>query len=161
MVRRSLSLVLGFALLHAAQAPAQTPGTAKGPVDVSALDTKVRPQNDLYEYVNGTWLKETPIPADKSNYGAFIKLDDLSRERIRAIVEKAAAEQMPAGSNARKVGDFHRAFMDTERVAKLGFTPVQPILAHIDGISSHDEVAHAFGAAGSFGVGSPIGHFVG
>ncbi|MFM7035736.1 MAG: M13 family metallopeptidase [Planctomycetia bacterium] len=161
MVRRSLSLVLGFVLLHAAQAPAQTPGTAKGPVDVSALDTKVRPQNDLYEYVNGTWLKETPIPADKSNYGAFIKLDDLSRERIRAIVEKAAAEQMPAGSNARKVGDFHRAFMDTERVEKLGFTPVQPMLARIDGLSSHDEVARAFGDAGRLGVDSPIGHFVG
>ena len=162
MVRRSLALVLGFALLPAAPgaALAQAPAAGKGPVDVSAFDTKVRPQNDLYEYVNGTWLKETPIPADKSNYGAFIKLDDLSRERIRAIVEKAAAEQAPAGSDARKVGDFHRAFMDTERVAKLGFTPLEPLLAHVDALSSHEDVAHAFGAAGGFGVGSPIGHFV-
>lgn len=161
MVRRLLLLALVAAPLWLRPTPARAQAPATAPVDVSAFDTKVRPQNDLYEYVNGTWLKETPIPADKSNYGAFIKLDDLSRERIRAIVEQAAAASAPAGSDARKVGDFHRAFMDTERVAKLGFAPLEPILAHVAGMASHDDVAHAFGAAGSFGVGSPIGHFVG
>ena len=132
-----------------------------GPVDVSAFDKTIRPQNDLYEYVNGTWLKETPIPADKSNYGAFIKLDDLSRERIRAIVEQAAAAEAPIGSDARKVGDFHRAFMNTERTASLGYEPIAAILGHINGLGSHDDLAHAFGMGGQFGVASPIGHYVG
>jgi predicted metalloendopeptidase len=141
-------------------APPAAAATA-GPVDVSAFDTSVRPQNDLYEYVNGTWLKDTPIPADKSNYGAFIKLDDLSRERIRAIVEQAAAAEAPAGSDARKVGDFHRAFMNTERTTSLGHEPIAAILGHIDSLGSHDDLAHAFGMAGPFGVASPIGHYVG
>ncbi len=131
------------------------------PVDVSAFDKTIRPQNDLYEYVNGTWLKDTPIPADKSNYGAFIKLDDLSRERIRAIVEQAAVAEAPLGSDARKVGDFHRAFMNTERTASLGSEPIAAILGHIDSLASHDDLAHAFGMAGQFGVASPIGHYVG
>ena len=144
-----------------APAATATPAATAGPVDVSAFDKTVRPQNDLYEYVNGTWLKDTPIPADKSNYGAFIKLDDLSRERIRAIVEKAAAAEAPAGSDARKVGDFHRAFMDTERTASLGFDPIRAIIGHVDSLGSHDDIAHAFGMAGQFGVASPIGHFVG
>ena len=134
---------------------------AAGPVDVSAFDKTIRPQNDLYEYVNGTWLKDTPIPADKSNYGAFIKLDDLSRERIRAIVEQAAAAEAPIGSDARKVGDFHRAFMNTERTASLGYEPIAAILGHIHGLGSHDDLAHAFGMGGQFGVASPIGHYVG
>ena len=137
------------------------PAAAAGPVDVSAFDKTIRPQNDLYEYVNGTWLKDTPIPADKSNYGAFIKLDDLSRERIRAIVEQAAAAEAPIGSDARKVGDFHRAFMNTERTASLGYEPIAAILGHITGLGSHDDLAHAFGMAGQFGVASPIGHYVG
>ncbi|MEI8319366.1 MAG: M13 family metallopeptidase [Planctomycetia bacterium] len=134
---------------------------AAGPVDVSAFDQTTRPQNDLYEYVNGTWLKDTPIPADKSNYGAFIKLDDFSRERIRAIVEQAAAAEAPIGSDARKVGDFHRAFMNTERTASLGYEPIAAILGHINGLTSHDDIAHAFGMGGQFGVASPIGHYVG
>jgi predicted metalloendopeptidase len=151
----------------AAAAPAKEPApvaaapAAAGPVDVSAFDTSVRPQNDLYEYVNGTWLKDTPIPADKSNYGAFIKLDDLSRDRIRAIVEQAAAADAPAGSDARKVGDFHRAFMDTQRTTELGHAPLADIITRLDGISTHDELAHAFGIAATLGVGSPIGLFVG
>ncbi|MEN9667300.1 MAG: Neutral endopeptidase [Planctomycetota bacterium] len=140
---------------------APAPPAAAGPVDVSAFDKAIRPQNDLYEYVNGTWLKETPIPADKSNYGAFIKLDDLSRERIRAIVEQAAAAEAPIGSDARKVGDFHRAFMNTERTASLGYEPIAAILGHINGLGSHDDLAHAFGMGGQFGVASPIGHYVG
>jgi hypothetical protein len=121
---------------------------AAGPVDVSAFDKTIRPQNDLYEY-------------DKSNYGAFIKLDDLSRERIRAIVEQAAAAEAPIGSDARKVGDFHRAFMNTERTASLGYEPIAAILGHINGLGSHDDLAHAFGMGGQFGVASPIGHYVG
>ena len=137
------------------------PAAAAGPVDVSAFDKTIRPQNDLYEYVNGTWLKDTPIPADKSNYGAFIKLDDLSRERIRAIVEQAAAAEAPAGSDARKVGDFHRAFMNTERTTSLGHEPIAAILGHINSLGSHEDLAHAFGMAGQFGVASPIGHYVG
>jgi hypothetical protein len=52
-----------------------------GPVDVSAFDKTIRPQNDLYEYVNGTWLKDTPIPADKSNYGA-LERKSVGRERV-------------------------------------------------------------------------------
>ena len=133
----------------------------RGPVDLSALDRQVRPQNDLYEYVNGTWLKETPIPADKSNYGSFIKLDDLSRERIRAIVEQAAATDAAAGSDARKVGDFHRAFMDVERIAGLGLEPIAEILDHVAGLESHDDVVRTFGLAGRYGVAAPIGLFVG
>ena len=149
-------LVTGLlALLTAA------PLTAQGPVDLSAIDRSVRVQDDLYSFVNGTWLKNTPIPADKSNYGAFIQLDDLSRERIRAIVEQAAAADAPAGSDARKVGDFHRAFMDTARIEAAGARPLAEILARLDGVTTHDEIAHAFGIAGTIGVGAPIGLFVG
>ena len=133
----------------------------QGPVDLSALDRQVRPQNDLYEYVNGTWLRETPIPADKSNYGSFIKLDDLSRERIRAIIELAAETDAAAGSDARKVGDFHRAFMDVERIARLGLEPIAEILDHVAGIETHDDVVRTFGLAGKYGVSAPIGLFVG
>ncbi|MFM7248267.1 MAG: hypothetical protein ACKO5R_00025, partial [Planctomycetaceae bacterium] len=79
---------------------------------------------DLYEYVNGTWLKETPIPADKSNYGAFIKLDDLSRERIRAIVEQAAAAwPSPRWSTASRRSSVSRATRTSDSAARASRSP--------------------------------------
>jgi len=152
------SLVILGALLAI---PSAAPLRAQGPVDQSTFDRSIRVQDDLYNHVNGTWLKNTPIPPDKSNYGSFIALDDLSRERIREIVEQAAATDAPAGSDARKVGDFHRAFMDTTRVEALGAKPLAELLSRLDGVSTHDEIAYAFGVAGTLGVAAPVGLFVG
>jgi putative endopeptidase len=156
------TMILGAATLCglAAGGPSES-AAPRSPVDLSAVDGSVRVQDDLYNHVNGTWLKNTPIPADKSNYGAFIKLDDVSRERIRSIIERAAAETAPAGSDARKVGDFHRAFMDTERAVALGHQPLAGELAKIAALKTHADVARHFGHLGTIGVGSPVGLFVG
>ena len=56
------------------------------------MDTSVAPGDDFYLYANGTWAKNTPIPADKSNYGTFTVLDDLSSERTREIIEEQAKD---------------------------------------------------------------------
>ena len=56
--------------------------------EISNLDTSVRPQDNFYSYVNGGWLAKTEIPEDKSNYGAFTELHDLSRQRLRDIIEE-------------------------------------------------------------------------
>jgi len=132
-------------------------GGSVGAIDVTNFDLDVRPQDDIYEYVNGTWLKSTPIPIDKSNYGMFTKLEDLSRERVRAIVERAASADAPIQSDTRKVGDFHRAFMDTARAAALGFTPISEHIARCEALTTHDDVAGAFGVAATLGADSPIG----
>ena len=60
------------------------------PVDKSNFDLSVRVQDDLFEHVNGTWLDKTEIPSDKSNYGAFTVLTDLSQSRIKAIVDEVS-----------------------------------------------------------------------
>ena len=54
--------------------------------DTAGMNPAVRPGDNFYEYANGTWAKNTPIPADKSNYGMFTRLDDISRQRTRAII---------------------------------------------------------------------------
>ena len=65
-----------------------TPVWGQRDLDTSGFNREVRAQDDLFEHVNGTWLQNTEIPADKSNYGSFIELDDLSRERIRDLVQE-------------------------------------------------------------------------
>ena len=62
------------------------------------MDTTIRPGDDFYGFANGTWAKNTPIPADKSNYGAFTALQDLSQQRVRDILD--AAKDDPGSASA-------------------------------------------------------------
>src|SRR6185312_11416910 len=95
-------------------------------LDLSGYDRSVRPQDDLFRFVNGQWLRTTAIPPDRSNYGAFTSLDDQAQADLRALIEEAAsAPQREQGSDAQKVGDFYRAFMDTESIDALGLQPLE------------------------------------
>lgn len=132
----------------------------QNPIDVSAMDTSVRIQDDLYMHINGNWLKNTEIPADKSNYGAFIKLDDAARDQIKTILEAAAKVTGPAGSDNQMVGDFYKSFMNAERVAELDYLPLESELKKIAELKSPADVARHFGYLGTIGVQTPLGYFV-
>ena len=129
-------------------------------IDPVHMDKDVRIQDDLYLAVNGTWLKKTEIPADKSNYGAFAALDDLSRERVRTLIEAAAAKAQAPGSDAQKVGDLYRSFMDEKTIEERGLTSLQGELDAIRNLSTRSEVAAHFGRLVQFGLACPFGFSV-
>jgi putative endopeptidase len=114
-------------------------------IDSSDLSTTVRPQDDLYRYANGPWLDRTEIPADKAIYGAFHALLDDSERDVRTIVEQTAASEQPAGSEARKIGDLFNSFMDTERIERLGATPIADQLELVASIKDVDGLVAALG----------------
>ena len=114
----------------ATQAGATAEGLASG-IELAWFDQSVAPGDDFYRYVNGTWLANTPIPADKSNYGVFTMLDDEARDQLRSLIEEAAAEAAAVGSDSQKVGDFYNSFMDTERLQTLAAEPIQDLLAQV------------------------------
>jgi putative endopeptidase len=114
-------------------------------IDRSAFDTNVRPQDDAFHHVNGTWLAKTEIPADKSSWGAFEILDDKAQSDLRAIVEEAArASNKAPGSDAQKIGDFYESFMNEARIEQLGMTPLQGELAAIDRLQTKTDLARYF-----------------
>ncbi len=126
-------------------------------IDKGHFDTQVRPQDDLYRAVNGTWLASTKIPADKSNYGSFSVLADEAEKQLRAIVEELASSQShPAGSNARKVGDYYASFMDQEKIASLGIQPVAALLAEVDNLKSSAQIPVYLGKLVVQGVNLPL-----
>src|SRR5262245_8210925 len=88
-------------------------GTVSG-IEVDRLTADYRPQDDLYRYVNGRWLRDTDIPDDKAVYGAFHELADAAEANVRAILEEAAASDAPEGSDERKIGDLYASFLDEE-----------------------------------------------
>ena len=109
-------------------------------IDLSAQDKSVRPQDDLFSAVNGTWYKNTEIPADRPSIGAFYTLRDLSEERSHTILEAAIAKPQTAGSDTQKIADMYRAYMDEAALQKLGAKPVLPKLAQIDQLQSTRDV---------------------
>ena len=132
----------------------------KSGLDKTTFDNAIRVQDDLYRAVNGRWLDDTEIPSDKSNYGSFTVLADQSQERIRKIIEAAAAQSNEKGTDAQKVGDLYKSFMDEAKAEELGIGPIEEDLARIDALSTHEEIAEYFGYAQTIGVQTPVGMFV-
>ena len=133
----------------------------KSGLDLSQMDTTVRPQDNFYTYMNGTWLKEYEIPADKSNYGSFTKLADEAEQNLRGIIEESA--NMPnkeAGSNSQKVGDMYQSFMDSSRIEELGIAPIQENIEAINTLSSKDDLGKQFAVLDKQNVGGLFFAFV-
>src|SRR5207344_222928 len=93
------------------------------------MDLSVRPQDDLFGHMNGTWLRTEEIPADKSAWGPFAMLADQSEAQVRTIIEELAASKGEPGSEAQKIGDMFASFMDTDAVNARGAEPLKPYLA--------------------------------
>jgi putative endopeptidase len=112
--------------------------------DLAGRDTAVTPARSLFEYANGTYMEKLVIPADRSSFGAFNALDELSRDRMRAIIDKAAANKAATGQEA-KVGALYRSFMDETRVNALGARPLAGDLAKVRAARSRDDIARMMG----------------
>ncbi len=149
-------LVVASARAETASVPAAAPQFGSWGVDLAGMDKKVKPGDDFYKFVNGTWEAKTEIPADRSSWGGFAVLRDLSDQRTRAIIEDAAKQNAPAGSVAQKVGDFYASYMNEAAVEARGIDPVKPMLAKIDTIQSRDDLARALGENVKLGISSPV-----
>lgn len=90
---------------------------------LSAHDLSVKPGDDFYNYVDGTWVGCFSIPPDRSSYGSFAKLGEFSEQRVRDLIGSAAKSPAAPGSNAQKVGDFYASFMDQVAMDAKGLAP--------------------------------------
>ncbi len=150
------ALVLGLALAAPIHAQNKASGTALG-IAVEHMDRSVRPQDDFFSFVSGTWERTTAIPADMTSYGSFAILREETSAKVRALVETAAAtKNAPAGSIVQKVGDFYRAYMDSARIESLGLKPLQGELTRIASLTSHEQLPAAFANFTTIGVRNPF-----
>ena len=123
--------------------------------DKTGMDTTILPGNDFYGFANGTWAKNTAIPADKSNYGMFTLLDDLSKQRTRTIIDEAAKDPN------NKIGLAYASFLDTAAIEVKGLAPIKPWLDEIDALQSNAAYAALVAKAGKRGIGGPVYFYVG
>lgn len=124
------------------------------------LDHSVRPQDDFYRFVNGQWLANTTIPADRSNFGTFALLEDGAEQDLKAILEAAAAANAPVGSDTQKVGDLYASFLDEATIEARGLAPLAGELQRIDELKSKQDVARYIGYSQRIAVAHPFAYYV-
>ena len=115
-------------------------GTPAAGIDRSLMDPSVRPQDDLFAHVNGTWLATAEIPADRARYGAFDMLRETAEAHVRELIERAAERLPEPESPEGKVGALYASFMDTARVADLGTDPLVEPLGRIAAVTGPSDV---------------------
>lgn len=163
MIRRPLLVALIAATISAgaaqplSQAADQTPPRAEvgqWGIDLSAQDAGTKAGDDFFKHANGRWLATNEIPPDRTAWGVGAQLSQAAEVKVRAIIESQPANA-PAGSSGQKVGDYYRAFLDTQSIERAGLAPAKPALDAIDSARSRADIAQLMGRP-DFGLRSPI-----
>ncbi len=129
-------------------------------LDLENMNNSITPGDNFYHYVNGAWLSNTQIPADKSNYGAFTVLADVAEENLLTIIEEAAAADAAIGSDSQKVGDFYQSFMNENLIENLGSNPLADRLAEIVAVEDKATMIQVMTALNYIGVQMPFSFYI-
>ncbi|WP_181574179.1 M13 family metallopeptidase [Microbacterium sp. SMR1] len=127
-------------------------------IDIAELSPQIRPQDDLFRHVNGSWLERTEIPDDKARWGSFHVIAEQAESDVRAIIDEATTAE--PGTVQRKIGDLFTSFMDTARIDELGSEPLRPQLARVDAVDSIPALLRTVGELEREGIGGMIGTFI-
>ena len=163
-------LLSAVALAALTSAPAVAADATAGPslaspkygtwgYDLSGMDRTVKPGEDFFRFANGKWVEPTEIPSDRSRYGNFDKLRELSTDRQHAILEDAAAGKLNDPDTA-KLGAGYKAFMNEALVEKLDAKPIAPELGQVRAIKTKAEFTALMGKANSSAFSSILPVFI-
>src|SRR5262245_12288609 len=134
----------------------EAPPDFRSGLDPASFDVSVRPQADLYQFVNGRWLATTEIPPDRVAYGASTELTEKAERDLRGIMQEAVASDPRHGSPKQLIADLYASAMDEARIDALGAGPASPVLDRIDGVRSTSDLAAVAGYLGFIGTGGPF-----
>jgi putative endopeptidase len=144
------ALLAGASLLCAHAAPVSGIQTAD-------MDKSVRPQDDLFQYANGTWLKKVPIPADRASYGVDSLMAEQALLQLRDLIEEA---QTASDAETRKVSDLYSSYMNEARVERLGTRPLREELQRIAVVQRSEELPILMAHLDRIGIPSPLSGIV-
>jgi putative endopeptidase len=151
-MRRSLLVLAGLVLAGCAvaaniQASGPKPAIGAWGVDLTAMDAAVKPGDDFYDFVNGSWLKRAAVPSDRASIGSFDSLRTLSETRMKEIVAGLDAKpDKELTDEERKLRDLYSAFVDVKQIEDRGLAPVKNDLGAIAAIKTHEDAARVMGS---------------
>lgn len=152
LTRRGFSASSAALLAGCASAAQGTSGGAAAPagratigsfgIDLASRDMSVKPGDDFFQHVNGLWFNNpaNAIPADRTTWGTNAILQEKAERDVRTIIEEAALAGGAPGSNTQKIADYYNAYLNQDAIDALGFAPLQPMLAEIAALRTHEQV---------------------
>jgi putative endopeptidase len=154
--------IAGLAACAGHQSPsvkASAPQAAlRSGIDLEYVDGSVRAQDDVYQYLNGQWLRTYQLPPDKGAVGSFTAIEDATEEQLRSIVE--GLDQTASGDadpDAKKLADLYASFMNEEQIEALGLKPLQAEFASIDAVKDMNGISALIAHMNAIGAGAPYG----
>jgi len=145
-------------VFSAVLACASLAGQSQQGIQVADMDKKADPCTDFFEYSNGAWRANNPIPASMDRWSRRWEAGETNKEKLRNILDDASAKtDQPKGSVNELIGDFYAACMDSAAIDKLGATPLKPLLADIDGIADQTGLQKMIMRLQAFGMAVPFG----
>ncbi|MFZ0317522.1 MAG: M13 family metallopeptidase [Candidatus Sulfotelmatobacter sp.] len=130
-----------FAFLPWAGAQQPAASAHEPALDVTSMDTTVDPCVDFFKYSCGGWIRRNPIPPDQSSWDTYSKMQDENRERLRGILESAAAPDAHRSSSVQKIGDYYASCTDEKSIEAKGADPLKPQLDQIARLDSKADIA--------------------
>ena len=156
--KKVFSIILSASILAACNNA--TSNANKADVLAVNMDTTLQPGEDIFQYANGGWIKNNPIPAEESQWGIGNLVLEENTKRLREISESAAKENAAKGSASQKIGDFWQAAMDTLKIEKDGTTPLNFYFTKIAAINDTKSLLSLLAELDQSGVEGPIQFFV-
>jgi predicted metalloendopeptidase len=158
--KKQLVFVIPAIIAFTATTAQNTPEKKEPGINVSFMDTKVKPGNDFFRYVNGTWVDNTEIPADKTTWGSFNELrQNTDKDALDILKEAATNPKYKSNTDQGKAVNLYKTIMDTVARDKQGISPLKPYLAKINAVKNTKDLQalliemEPIGGLGFFGVG--------
>lgn len=115
-------------------------------IDLSAMDKSVKPGDDFFMYVNGTWYRSAIIPPDRVSTGVSDDIEIRTENRLKGIIAALAAKPYDSlSTDEKKLRDLYDAYVDQKTIDAAGLTPAKSDLDFIAGLKTLDDVASAMG----------------
>ena len=159
--KKQLLFLASVSLISYGECKAQTESQNKKPgINLELMDKSVKPGDDFFRFVNGTWVDKTEIPADKTRWGSFDELrQNTDRDALAILKEAAANKKLDPKSDQAKAVNVYQTYMDTISRNKLGIKPIKPLLAKIDAVKNIEDLNKLViemepqGGIGFYGIG--------
>jgi len=120
---------------------------------IGYMDPTIEPGLDFYHYAEGTWLKNNPVPPDKSRWASFSELQERNWRLIHEILDGTTNGAVQKNSPAEKVRNFYLSAMDTNRIEKIGFKPLEAHMKRIEELKSKEDLFHVVATFHQEGIG--------
>ena len=130
-------------------------------IDLDYLNTTVRPQDDFFEFSNGTWMTNNPVPPSESRWGSFNELDQSNKKKLTALLNEASNLSTGKGSTNQILGDYYKAYLNTALRNKQGVSGIQAELDLIKSMISKNELTNVIARHHNLGVSSLFGFGIG